>query len=202
MKINVKYISAIILICFLLQSCTKNSEKVYFIHAIGFDNAGKNMAISAVSQTQNSQNSTNNSSNFEVLRFEGKTTKECFDKLLEFCKNTYLGSSEIYFLSTGLTKENLDDICKYVCFEPNLPSKSIVCAIDSESTFDFLKKAKNENFFQEIKNILNNQKINVVSFLGKSYQGNVTCFLPLISYYEKPINSGTVKCKNNHFEVR
>lgn len=202
MKNKLIIMFAILCLTLYLSSCTKDSQKVYFIHAIGFDNAGKNIAMSAVTQKEGDEKNDDSSQEFEVLRFEAKTAKECFEKLLEFCKNTYFGTSETYFFSTGLTKDNLDDICIFIPFEPNLPSRSLACAVDGQSAADFLKNAKDKTFFEEIKIILNDQKVNIVSFLGKSFQGESTCLIPLVSYHDKVVNSGTVKCTNNYFEVR
>lgn len=202
----------VLAVCTCISSCAKQSDnEVYFIHAIGFDNAGKNIAVGAVVEKTShgtlenaSKNSSDdeNTSQFELLRFEGQTTEKCYKKLVDFCKKAYFGTSETYFFSTGLTKENLDDISKFLPSEPNLPSRSIACAVDGLSACDFLKNAKDKTFFTEIKTLLEKEKINVISFLGTSYQGNQTVLLPALSYHEKPVNTGYAKCKNNHFEVQ
>ncbi len=197
---------------FLCSCATNNSEEIYFIHAIGFDNHGEEITLSVVlektaineqssTDSGNGESSKTQSSVFETVSFTDKNIEKAFIQLKNKYKRTYFGTSEVYFLSTGLLEENLRDLCKFLPSQTMLPSKSIVVSVDSMSCYSFLKNTKDMSFLEQIKDIEKKEKVNIIYFLSQNSQGNKTLYLPCFSYDEKIKKLGNTKCKSFIFGV-
>ncbi len=169
---------------FLCSCSNPESQNVYFVHALGFDEKDEQIQISFLMEKYEKANSGDDKSYF-VETVLSKSAKECFKKISKSYGTLYFGQDFLYLLSDSLSRENFIDIAVFVTKSPNLSSKGKPVCISSVSCESLLSTTSTKASFDKISNLVKDTKVNLLDFFAKNLDGKIQTHTPHLSYSGK-----------------
>lgn len=172
-------------LCVSLVSCSNpDTQDVYFVHALGFDEKDEAMRFSFLMEKYTKETDKSDK-NYFVESISSKTTKDALKKLSHSHGTLYFGQDFLYLLSDSLSRENFCDIAVFITKSPHLSSKGKPVCVSSVSCESLLSVSNTKEAFDNISHLVNDSKVNLFDFFAKNLDGKIEISISHISYFGK-----------------
>lgn len=168
-----------------LGSCSNpDSQDVYFVHALGFDEKNEQMRFSFLMEKYQTDNDKNDK-NYFVESVSSQTTKDALKKLSQSHGTVYFGQDFLYLFSDSLSRENFCDVAVFITKSPQLSSKGMPVCVSDVSCESLLSVSNTKDAFDNISHLIKDSKVNLFDFFAKNLDGKIEISIPHISYFGK-----------------
>ena len=151
-------------LCVFLVSCKgKNSDEVYFIHAVGFDGHEDGIDMSVVLESSQKKGQENE---YFTVSFSGSDTKEALSKMLSEYDFCYFSTAKSYYIGETLSRRALFEIAKDIPCSPFFPSQSTVVSVIGVKAKELLDNIRKSEDLKKVHKLVSENKVNAVEFFA------------------------------------